>query len=57
MKKVGQRGKLSVTYQTFTKKEEDENTELIIEPIGKRKREQEEDASRKRKKIANKVPH
>jgi len=53
VKKVGQRGKLSVTYQTFT---EDENTELIIEPIGKRKREQEEeDASRKRKKIANKT--
>merc|ERR1719285_703078 len=54
VKKVGQRGKLSVTYQTFTKKEEDENTELIIEPVGKRKRE-EEDASRKRKKIANKT--
>jgi len=55
VKKVGQRGKLSVTYQTFTKKDEEENTELIIEPVGKRKREEEENASRKRKKIANKT--
>jgi len=52
VRKVGQRGKLSVTFQTFSRDENaNETDDLIVEPIGKRKREEDEDPSRKRKKL------